>query len=273
MLAALGEDTHVYAGGTELLLVLRAGLAQARHLVDVKRVPGMASVWQTNGTVHIGGAVTHVAVAASPELARCAPALLEAEHHVGNVRVRATGTLGGNLCFGEPHGDPGTVLLAHDAGVTLQSVRGTRTVPLDDLLVGVLETTREPDEILTRIELPARSRDGAAYVRFASAERPTAGAAALVDVEDGRLRDVRITVGCVHPRPVRLRAAEQAAGELAVDADERRLEAVGAVAAGELEPVSDQYGPADYKRRLVATLVAQALGRACARAVGRPDPR
>lgn len=266
LLARLGPEAQVYAGGTELLLVLRSGLGDARHLVDVKRLPGMRSIWRADGMLRIGATATHARVARSADVAALAPALVEAESGLGNVRVRSTGTLGGNLCFGEPHGDPGPVLLAHGASVALRSTRGVRTLPLDDFMVGMLETQREPDEILTHLELPLRSFDGAAYLRFASAERPTAGVAVLLDAEGGRLRDVRIAVGCIAPRPLRLAGAEAAACELTLAAGDAEVDAVAAVAAGELEPLSDAYGPAAYKRRLVETLVARALRQACERA-------
>ena len=262
LLAEHGPDAQVYAGGTELLLVLRSGLAEIPHLVDVKRLAGLTSVWRAGDAIRIGGAVPHAKIAEQVD----APALVEAERRLGNVRVRATGTLGGNLCFAEPHGDPGTALLAHDARVTLESVRGARTLSLDEFLVAALETARDPDEILTHVEIPARRFDGAAYVRHTYAERPTAGVAVLLDAVDDRLRDVRIAVGCIGPRPVRVEAAEQAAAGIPLDAGDDLLAAVGDAAAAGLEPISDAYGPADYKRRLTATLVARALRQACVRA-------
>jgi carbon-monoxide dehydrogenase medium subunit len=275
LLADHGPEAQVYAGGTELLLVLRSGLAEIPHLVDVKRLAGLTSVWRSGEAIRIGGAVPHAKVAAAADLGDVAPALVEAERRLGNVRVRTTGTLGGNLCFAEPHGDPATALLAHDARVTLESVRGVRTLALDEFLVAALETAREPDEILTHVEVPMHRFDGAAYVRHTYAERPTAGVAVLVDGADGRVRDVRIAVGCIGPRPLRVRAAEQAATGIPLDAADDVLDAVGAEAAAGLEPISDAYGPADYKRRLTATLVSRALRQACARAgtPGAPAPR
>lgn len=272
LLAEHGPDAQVYAGGTELLLVLRAGFSEVGHLVDVKRLAGMTSIWRTDGTVRIGGATTHARAAAAGELAETAPALVEAESRLGNVRVRSTGTLGGNLCFAEPHGDPATALLAHDARVTLQSVRGARTLALDEFLVGALETAREPDEILVHVEVPLRHFDGAAYLRHTYAERPTVGVAVLLDVEDGRTRGVRIAVGCIGPRPLRVREAEAAATGLPLSAPEAELDAVGETAAAALEPIADAYGPADFKRRLTATLVSRALRRACEHA-GTPGGR
>jgi aerobic carbon-monoxide dehydrogenase medium subunit len=268
-------DAQVYAGGTELLLVLRAGLADVGHLVDVKRLAGLTSVWRTQDALRIGGAVTHARVAAASEVAAIAPALSEAERRLGNVRVRSTGTIGGNLCFAEPHGDPSTVLLAHDARVALQSTAGARTLPLDEFLVAALETARERDEILTYVELPRRRYDGFSYVRHTYAERPTASVAVLLDAVDGRACHVRIAVGCIGPRPLRLQAVEEAAEGIPLAADGAVLDALGDEAAAVLEPISDGYGPADYKRRLTATLVSQALRQACARAgtPGAPAPR
>lgn len=266
LLAEHGDDAQVYAGGTELLLVLRAGFSEARHLVDVKRLAGMTSSWRAGGTLRIGGATTHARAAAAPVLAELAPALVEAESRLGNPRVRSTGTLGGNLCFAEPHGDPATVLLAHEARVSLRSVRGERTLALDEFLVGALETAREPDEILVHVELPFRQFAGASYVRHVTAERPTVGVAVLLDAVEGRASDVRVAVGCIGPRPLRVHEAEAAATGLPLDADERDLDAVGEAAAAALEPISDAYGPSDFKRRLAAALVSQALRQACERA-------
>ncbi len=275
LLADHGPGAQVYAGGTELLLVLRSGLSDIEHVVDVKRLAGLTSIWRSGGAIRIGGAVAHAKVAAAAELAQIAPALAEAERRLGNVRVRSTGTLGGNLCFAEPHGDPATTLLAHDARVALESVRGARTLSLDEFLVAALETAREPDEILTHIEVPLRRFDGFAYVRHTYAERPTAGVAVLLDAVDGRTHDVRIAVGCIGPRPLRVPAGEQAAEGIPLDAGDDLLEAIGAETAAGLEPISDAYGPAGYKGRLTATLVARALRQACARAgtPGAPAPR
>src|SRR5690242_11679200 len=108
LLARLGPGAEVYAGGTELLLVLRSGLADVRHLVDLKPIPGLAEIRRHGDALRIGAVATHAGVAASPEVAAVSPALVAAAAHLGNPRVRSTGTLGGNLCFAEPHGDPGT---------------------------------------------------------------------------------------------------------------------------------------------------------------------
>lgn len=256
-------------GGTELILVLRAGLARARHLVDVKRVPGMTSIWSgADGVVHIGGAATHTRIAAHGEVTGRLPDVTEAARHLGNPRVRSTGTLGGNLCFAEPHSDPAAVLVARSASVELRSVRGSRMMSVDDFLLGTVETARDDDEILTRIDVPATPGDGAAYRRFATSERPTAGIAAVVTTAGGAIEAARIVVSSIGARPIRLRAAEQAALGRAVGDAERWARVVASAAAEEADPVSDQYGPADYKRHIVGLTAADTLAAACGRVTG-----
>src|SRR5690606_3276864 len=103
------------------------------------------------GMVHIGSLATHRQLELSDVVREQLPTFAEAERHVANVRVRNVGTLGGNLCFGEPHSDPGAVLLLHDAMVEVASVDGTRTLPLSEFIVGPFEVALEPGEILTEI--------------------------------------------------------------------------------------------------------------------------
>src|SRR4029077_1999458 len=115
LLAQHGDDAVVYCGGTELLLVLKLGLAAYPNLLDLKGIPELRVFEERDGTLRIGAAVTHRELESSPLVHRLVPALAEMERRVANVRVRSVGTLGGNLCFSDPHSDPATLLLALDA--------------------------------------------------------------------------------------------------------------------------------------------------------------
>src|SRR5262249_11280196 len=117
MLAHYGENGRLYAGGTELLLAMKHDLLRYEHLVDVKTIADLSRVSVSKNVFRIGATVTHRAVERSPEVREHCPVLVDMEHNVANVRVRATGTLGGNLCFAEPHSDPATLLLALEAHV------------------------------------------------------------------------------------------------------------------------------------------------------------
>src|SRR5437867_1869670 len=132
LLATLGEDAAPYAGGTELLLLMKLGLLRPRHLVDVKRIRPFDGI--TDGThLAIGATVTHRTVERSALVrARC-PLVASVARHVANVRVRNVGTVGGNLAFADPHSDLATLFLALDATVELVSPRGRRELPLAEL--------------------------------------------------------------------------------------------------------------------------------------------
>ena len=108
----LGDGAKLYAGGTELLLAMKAGYLHYDELVNVKTVAGLDRIWkETDGTLHIGPVATHAALESSPLVAECRPLLANVEHRVANVRVRNVGTIGGNICFAEPHSDPAAVFV------------------------------------------------------------------------------------------------------------------------------------------------------------------
>ncbi len=110
MLAEFGEKGRLYAGGTELLLAMKHDLLRYEHLVDVKTIPDLNKIEMKNGALMIGSTATHRAIERSSVVKQNLPVLAEMETQVANVRVRASGTLGGNLCFAEPHSDPATLL-------------------------------------------------------------------------------------------------------------------------------------------------------------------
>ena len=131
----LGDAARIYAGGAELLLLMRHGLLEPDYLVNIKQVPSLHGISWDGQLLHLGAAVTHRQLERDPQVHAHAPTLGEAEHHIGNIRVRTQGTLGGNLAFADPHADPGTALLVHDATVTLEGARGPRQLSLDDFFV------------------------------------------------------------------------------------------------------------------------------------------
>src|SRR3981189_1640815 len=126
MLLHYGEDAGIYAGGTELLLAMKHQALNYRHLIDLKVVSGLDSIGVRDGSLEIGATSTHRSIERSALVRKNQPALAEMESHVANVRVRATGTLGGNLCFAEPHSDPATLLQCLDARLVLAGPNGER---------------------------------------------------------------------------------------------------------------------------------------------------
>jgi carbon-monoxide dehydrogenase medium subunit len=267
-----GEDAALYAGGTELLLLMKLGFAAFGHLVDVKPIAELGTIEPSARGLRIGGTVTHRAIERSPLVLEGWPELARMEHDVANVRVRATGTLGGNLAFADPHSDPATFLLAAGATIELARAERRRSVPVEAFVLGPYETALERGEVLAAVEVP-RLGPGEAmtHVRFAIHERPAATISAWVQVTDGHIAEARVAAGSVGVVPV----APAVAGEVLVgqpaDAIEpEAMAAMGVALADAAEPVTDRDGAADYKHALVVELAGRCVREAAARAGSRP---
>lgn len=262
-----GEDAAFYCGGTELLLLLKLGFASFGHLVDLKGVEELRDVRAENGSLVVGGAATHRELERSPLVRERLPALAAMERRVANIRVREVGTLGGNLCFSDPHSDPATFLLALDAEVECRrGGEAARRIPIADFVVGPYQTALKPGEVLCSVRIPALpSGAGVAHAKFAFHERPTATVACLARVVDGTVAEARVAVGSVGARPVRSAAAERAlVGVRAGDVDPAVVAEAGGLAAEDAVPVDDATGSAEYKAQLVRVLVGRTFRKAVA---------
>jgi carbon-monoxide dehydrogenase medium subunit len=275
LLTRLGPDASPYAGGTELLLLMKLGFASPQHLVDVKRVAGFGQVEAAGERVRIGAAVTHRTVERSTAVrARC-PLLSDVARHIANVRVRNVGTVGGNLAFADPHSDLATLLLAMDGRVELVSPRGRRELPIGEFVVGPWQTARQPDELLAAVSvMPWPAGTAATYVKFGVHERPTLGVAVALLPDNGRVAAARVTFGCVNPAPVRVTSAEARLAGVTLAELGDVTPAVAAMTVDLVDAVDDLHGSADYKREMIGVFTRRALAIARARAMaGTPAAR
>jgi aerobic carbon-monoxide dehydrogenase medium subunit len=238
----LGDTAALYAGGTELLLALKLGVLDYEHLIDVKRIPGLDAIEVRDGVLRIGATATHRDIETSPLVAEHVPALSTLARHVANVRVRAAGTLAGNLAFGEPHADPAALLTALDASVELVGSAGRRSLPVEQFNTGAYETELGEDELIEAVSVPLQSHARATYLKFQVLERPTVGVAAVSRNGDAPT----VVVGAVDERPIRV----EASGDVEDYVNAAR-EAV--------DPVDDLSGSAEYKRHLTGVIVRRAL--------------
>jgi aerobic carbon-monoxide dehydrogenase medium subunit len=270
VLASEGTAAALYAGGTELLIMLKAGLLRPRSLVDLKRIAGLADIASDDGHVTIGATVTHRSVEAATAIqTRCA-LVGRVARHVANVRVRSVGTVGGNLAFADPHSDLATVFLTFDAVVRLVSPTATRELPLADFVLGSYETARRDDEILAAVRLtPWPATTVGAYAKFGTHERPTLGVAAALTPAGDTVGELRIAVGCVGPRPERARRAEERARGVPLSELGRRVDEIADLAARDVGAMTDQHGSADYKQDLTRVFVRRVVRTAAGRATGR----
>ncbi len=268
VLARHGDEAAFYAGGTELLLVMKEGLVRYRHLIDLKTIPGLNTVSYEGQMLGIGGTATHSILERHPAVREHFPIIAEVEHLVANVRVRNVGTIGGNLCFAEPHADPGTLFLIFDGDVELVSSRGTRTVPLQQFFVGAYETARQPDEVLTQVRLRRfGDHTQAAYMKFGIHERPTLGVAVGVTLDraHAKVEEARIAVGCVGPMPVRMPEAEARLRGASVRDSDGALEGAATAAGEAADAITDLHGSAEYKKEMVKVFVRRAYRAAVAK--------
>jgi len=271
----LGDEAVIYSGGTELLLLMKLGFARFEHLVDIKPIDELGRLEvRDDGWLVIGSTVTHRRLERAPLLVEHWPDLVEMEQRVANVRVRSTGTLGGNLAFADPHSDPATFLLAAGAMVTLGRGEAQRSMPLDDFVLGPYETALGPGELLCSIEIPPMAAgEGVSHLRFAFKERPAATVSAWVQVREGSVHDARLAVGSVGERPVLVPGtADACRGQDASALSDDAVAALGNEAVEAAQPVGDGNGAADYKAALVRTLASRALREAAARAASRMEP-
>jgi carbon-monoxide dehydrogenase medium subunit len=251
------EDATCYAGGTELLQVMKMGFAAPGHLVDLKPIAELGGIAVTDDGLRIGATVTHREIERSPLVAEQLPTLVALEHQVANIRIRNVGTLGGNLCFAEPHSDPAALLVACNATVTLAGTAGARTIALEDFLLDAFVTDRDEGEILTGVTIPPVEGRALAYRRYALTERPTVSIAVQACIDGGRLSSTRIVVGAVGATPTLCRASAALDGLMIGDVQAAGGD-VASDCSNEVDPMDIEVGDA-YLRNLVAVLVRRAL--------------
>ena len=262
MLAEFGDKGRLYAGGTELLLAMKHDLLRYEHLVDVKTIPGLNKIERQNGCLMIGGTVTHRAIERSPVVKESVPVLAQMESQVANVRVRASGTLGGNLCFAEPHSDPATLLIALGAKAHVQGKTGARTLPIDKLITGAYETSLAAEELLVNVEIPiAAKSQRAAYVKFQLHERPTLSLALVLNLDGDNIHNATAVVGSVSTVPAQSEKANALlAGSRAQVA--KQLGEAAQLLSAAADPIEDLEGSAEYKRHLIGVFLKRAFAQA-----------
>jgi carbon-monoxide dehydrogenase medium subunit len=262
-----GADAKVLAGGQSLVPLLNYGLADPRVVVDINGLP-LGGVGGDGARLTLGALVRHHQLEELDELVRRCPVLREAAALIGNVRVRALGTVGGSLAHADPAGELPMVALALDARVTLVSTAGTRVVEARDFFTGPLATAMRPDELLTGIDLAAPAATGCAIEEVArrAGDFAIVAVVALIALDGrGRVSQARLAFGGVGATPVRAIAAEDVVTGHEPTAE--RLARAAAAARDGLTPHSDAFVSGAYRRHLAGVLARRALARAAARAV------
>jgi carbon-monoxide dehydrogenase medium subunit len=265
-----GDDAVVYVGGSELFLLFKFGFAEYPHVIDLKAIDELRGIERRDGHLRIGAAETHRAIERHPAVRAQWPALGAMERKVGNLRVRTVGSIGGNLCFADPHSDPATFLLAAEGIVEARRGGGdSRRISLAEFVRGPFENALEHGELLTAVLVPEPA-PGAAIVhrKFAFHERPAITVACHLRLDGERLTDVRLAVGSAGLVAARATAAEELMNGASAAELEGALQRAGELAADAADPVEDANGSVEYKRHLVGVLTRRAVPTAIAEARG-----
>jgi len=235
-----------------------------KTLVNLKKINTASDIsYDAQTGLRVGALAAIYDIEAAPLVRQHYPVLAEACHVVANIRIRNMATIGGNLAHGDYQSDPPTVLVALNAVVELLSRAGTRQMKLSDFLKGSYETALDPGELVSALIVPPAGRLRGTYTKFttgSSEERPCVGVAALTTMEKDVCAELRLVVGAVSPKPVRLEKAESMArGEKLTS---QLIERIASDASSSVDPIDDLRGTVDYKRHLVHVLVRRALGAA-----------
>ena len=264
------------AGGTDLVVASRQGRRPLpESIVAIHRIDSLDHHGVAGGSLVLGALTSHAWLADSAEVRAGWPALADAASIVGSPATRGTGTIGGNLMNASPAAETTGPLVVLDATVTLTGPGGTRTIPVGELAVGPGRTSAQRDELLTGVSVPvAAAQSGSAYIRLEyrrAMEIAVVGASALVSLgADGSVAAVRIALTAVAPTIVRSPEAEAVLGGAVPDGAAFR--AAGAAAAAAARPIDDVRASADYRRAMLAVVVARTLAAATARARGEAIP-
>jgi carbon-monoxide dehydrogenase medium subunit len=210
--------------------------------------------------------VTHSELERSPLVHRLFPTLAEMERRVANVRVRSVGTLGGNLCFSDPHSDPATFLLASGAELVCRRRAAERTIQIAEFVRGPYETALDPHELLAEIRIPVpRSGTVLVHEKFVLHERPALTVSCFMRADGGQVAETRIAVGSVSATPGRVTEAENLLVDVPIESGADQARMAGEIAAEQVTPFADLNGSVDYKRNLVSVFVS----RCCTNAMER----
>jgi len=269
LLTELGPDAGIVAGGTDLVVGARSGKAPLpRALVAIHRLAELEGI--ANGSLlRLGALVTHGDLETSDIVRSRWSALSDASALVGSPATRHVGTIGGNLCNASPAAEAVSPLLVYGAAVSLRTAGGSRTLAVEDFILGPAKTALAPGEMVTGVAVPSPPpASGSAYVRLEyrqTMEIAVVGAAALVTLDDsGRVADAKVALTAVAPTCVRASATEEALRGAEPSAN--ALAQAAALAAEAARPIDDVRAPAAYRSAMVPVIVRRALERAVERA-------
>ena len=260
------DDYKIICGGQSLLILMRQGLVAPATLIDIKNVKELSFVeFDPKKGLKIGATTSHREIEESKVLKKHYPILVDMEETIASNQTRNWGTIGGNLCHGDPTGDPGPVFIALNASVKIADNKKERIIHLEDFFVDYFETALQEGELLLEIQIPIISPlTAVAYEKFNIIKNDQGIVSVAVSItltkNDNSCKDARIALGGAASKPLRIKEAEQLLiGKKLTD---KLLEKTGKLAAELTDPVSDIHASDVYRRYLVEVLTKRMVKKA-----------
>jgi carbon-monoxide dehydrogenase medium subunit len=268
-LMAAHPRARLLAGGTDLLVQLRAGRKETDFVIDLKRIPELNAIYyDTARGLTLGAAVPCYRIYRDQNVARAYPSLVEVASLIGGTQIQGRASIGGNLCNAAPSADSVPLLIALGAVCRIMGPGGAREVAVEHFCTGPGRNVLQPGELLVALHLPPPQRhSGARYLRLIPRNEmdiAVAGAGVEVVLDDGKFRSARIALASVAPTPLYVREAGDAL--VGHPVNEESIAAAGEIARKSAEPITDMRGTAEYRRHLCAVLTRRALDAAVKRA-------
>ncbi|HET7016831.1 MAG TPA: xanthine dehydrogenase family protein subunit M [Streptosporangiaceae bacterium] len=271
LLTRFGPESRILAGGHSLIPMMKLRLAQPETLIDINGLKELDFIKVSDGELRIGAMTRHAQLLESVAAGQHFAILHDAERVIADPIVRLWGTVGGSLCQADPSEDLSAAFATLQATMVIVNLDGTRTISARQFHVGPYETVVGPGEILTEIKISMQASCGSAYEKVGRrvGDWPVGAAGAAVWLEGNVIKNAGIGLTAVGAEHFSAPEAEEfLAG---APATEESFARAGQIAAEHCHPVSDQRGPAEYKKHLASELTIRALRRAVKRAQGQLD--
>jgi carbon-monoxide dehydrogenase medium subunit len=256
------KEAKIIAGGQSLLVVLKQRLLTPEYLIDIKGISDLDYINYDEGKgLRMGALTLHRTIEKSPVIQKHFGVLSEMERNLATIQTRNWGTIGGNLCHGDPAGDPAPVLIALNASLKVASSDGERIISMEEFSKDYLEVDLESGEMLAEIQVPTPpARTGTAYEKLMvmKGDMGVVGAAVSITLsgKDGVCQDARIAIGSAASIPLRAKEAEKKLTGKALN--DSLLAEVGEAAAAESDPPVDVHGSPEYRREMIKVFVRRA---------------
>ena len=250
-----------FAGGTDLMVLFEAGRLAHQRFINIWNLSELRGIEVTPAHVTLGALVTYTEVQAHEVLQSEFPLLCRAASETGGLAIQNRGTLGGNIVNASPAADSPPALLVYDAELELVSSSGARSVPYSDFHTGYKQMRLRPDELLSRIRLPRTTNGWQQYYRKIGTRKAQAISkvclAAAAQLDDGRVKEIRLALGSVAPVPLRCLKTEEILRDRKLD--ESAISAARAELSREIVPIDDVRSTASYRLRVAANVLEDFL--------------